>query len=163
MVHVVGDLLKSAAIVSADCPLLDAVRLMTSEHRDRVYVTNESGQVATVVCDFVLLKALIRGESQHIAVGQLASPLQDRLTPTQPLEDAAVFFRVGFRTQLPVFENGQFLGIVERTSLLAALVQAGLTPSRADDDRDQHADGSHGSSVVSALNGLLNQQSMKIG
>lgn len=160
MVHVVGDILKSAAIVSADCPLIDAVRLMTCEHRDRVYVTNESGHVASVVCDFVLLKALIRGESRDMVVGQLASALQDRLMPTQPLEEAAVFFRVGFRTQLPVFENGQFLGIVERTSLLAALVQEGLTISLAE---GEHTECDQGLSVVSALNGLLNQQTMKSG
>lgn len=160
MSQVVGDILRSAAIVPSDCPLQEAVRLMTSENRDRVYVTNESGHVSSVACDFILLKALIRGESSDIAVGQLASPLQDRLMPTQPLEEAAVFFRLGFRTQLPVFENGQFLGIVERTSLLAALVQENL---KASHDGDRHNDHAEVLSVVSALNGLLNQQALKTG
>jgi signal-transduction protein with cAMP-binding, CBS, and nucleotidyltransferase domain len=123
-------------------------------------VTNEVGHVSSVACDFILLKALIRGESANIAVGQLASPLQDRLMPTQPLEEAAVFFRLGFRTQLPVFENGQFLGIVERTSLLAALVQESLAAGHED---DRHNDRTEALSVVSALNGLLNQQSLKTG
>jgi len=159
MSHLVGDILKSATIVPSDCPLEQAVRLMTAENRDRVYITDNVGHVSSVVCDFILLKALIRGESSDIAVGQLASPLQDRLMPTQPLEEAAVSFRLGFRTQLPVFENGQFLGIVERTSLLAALVQEKLTSCPDDDGHDNHAEDL---SVVSALNGLLNQQSLKI-
>jgi signal-transduction protein with cAMP-binding, CBS, and nucleotidyltransferase domain len=159
MSKLVGDILKSATIVPSDCPLQEAVRLMTSENRDRVYVTDRVGHVSSVVCDFVLLKALIRGESSDINVGQLAAPLQDRLMPTQPLEEAAVSFRLGFRTQLPVFENGQFLGIIERTSLLAALVQENLTPC----DHDSETNRGTGLSVVSALNGLLNQQSLKTG
>ena len=160
MSQFVGDILKSATIVSADCSLRDAVRLMRADNRDRVYVTNDIGRVSGVVCDFTLLKALVRGESSSLAVGQFAAPLQDHLLPTQPLDEAAVFFREGFRTQMPVLENGQFLGIVERTSLLAALLEENLVSVHQADHSSEHC---NGPSVIATLTGFLNQQSMKTG
>ena len=49
MHQIVSDILKSATIVSSECSLREAVRMMTGDHRDRVYVTDKVGRVTSVV------------------------------------------------------------------------------------------------------------------
>ena len=157
----VGNLLESAAIVPCLAGTTEAVAQMNALHCERVYLTDENGLVSSVICDYTLLKAHIRGELSVTPLCQLAAPLQDILTPSQPLEEAAVLFRSCGKTEIPVFENHQFLGVLRRHRLVTALLDAeSLNPAQSLQNRI-NAGGQP--SVVSALTGMLNRHSFKTG
>lgn len=121
------DLLESAVTVTSSTCVEEAVARMNEQRTDRVYLVSSDEPGVRVVTDFALLKAILRGEACCTPVSSLAAPVNEFLTPEQPLELAAVFFRSGFRTEMVVLEQGRLMGVVRRTTLLSALVSQGLT------------------------------------
>ena len=156
----VAELIESAAIVSCNASIREAVETMQVLNCDRVYVTDETGRISSVACDYRLLKAKICSEQNEASIQQYSAPLNEILNPSQPLAQAAVFFRTGHQTELPVFEAHQFLGVVRRTSLLAALMSS---PEVVPDSSKNPIDAGDQKSSGSSLTGMLNKKSLKLG
>lgn len=158
----IKNLVENAAVICHDAGIQQAIETMTAHQSDRVYLTDESGRVIRVVCDFQLLKAVIRGALASSSLLEIASPLRDRLHPDQPLLQAAVLFRSGYCTEIPVFESHQFLGVVRRKSLLAKLIDSDeiRDAERHFPSVDREARATH---IESVLSGLASSKSRKIG
>jgi predicted transcriptional regulator len=144
----IGDMIENAAVICHDAGISQTIEIMTAHQCDRVYVTDEAGLVSSVICDYRLLKALVRGQLASCSLSDLASPLSETLHPNQSLSQAAILFRSGYATEIPVFESHQFLGVVRRKDLLATLFNC-----------EEIA----GPTAGSVLTGLNNQQTRKIG
>ena len=121
MMPSVQDIIEQAATIETGSPIQEAISQIRVTGSDRLYLIDDQTQPIGVVSDFTLLKAVLRGELGQEPIDSLASPLVDMLTPEQPLEQVALFFRCGYRTQMAVISEGQLLGIVRRTQLLLAL------------------------------------------
>jgi signal-transduction protein with cAMP-binding, CBS, and nucleotidyltransferase domain len=119
----VGDFVENAAVVPHDAAISQAVEKMIAHQSDRVYLTDETGSVTRVICDYTLFKAIVRGDLASCSLNQLASPLQNCLKPSQPLSQAAVLFRNGSMREIAVFESHQFLGVLKRQTLLAQFIE----------------------------------------
>lgn len=117
----VQDIIEQAATIETGSPVHEAIAQIRITGSDRLYLIDEAGRPAGVISDFTLLKAVLRGESCQMEIDSLASPIADILTPEQPLEQVALFFRCGYRTQMAVISDGRLLGMVRRTRLLLAL------------------------------------------
>ncbi len=157
----IGDMIENAAVIRHDAAISQTIEIMTAHQCDRVYVTDEVGRVSCVICDYRLLKAMVRGDFESCLLSDLASPLSEILSPEQSLSQAAVLFRSGHVTEIPVFESRQFLGVVRRKSLLAALLNCeettGSTTPLASLDREVRP------TAGSVLTGLNKPQTRKIG
>ncbi|HSG68948.1 MAG TPA: CBS domain-containing protein [Planctomycetaceae bacterium] len=121
MTLTVHDIIEQAATIERGASIQEAITQIRITGSDRLYLVDSTSRPLGVVSDFTLLKAVLRGESCQMEIDCLAAPIADILTPEQPLEQVALFFRCGYRTQMAVISDGQLLGIVRRTQLLFAL------------------------------------------
>lgn len=115
------EIMEAAPTITAGATIRNAVASVRDSHSDQLYLTDSLGRLQGVVTDYALLKALLRGENDEQTIESLTAPLADILTPEQPLEQAALFFRCGYRTQMAVVDEGRLLGIVRRRPLLLAI------------------------------------------
>jgi len=164
MIETVGNLVESAAVVSCDADLHSAVETMRSQQCDRLYLTDREARVSSVVFDYTLLKAHIRGDLQNGSLSQYAAPLQNILSPDQPLAQAALLFRCGYQAELPVFESHQFLGVVRRRTLLSNLLsEPESAMEEAGHDADHPCSSDFPKSVFSAMRNQNSLPSQKTG
>jgi CBS domain-containing protein len=121
MITRLEDIIEQATTIAMGTPLEQAIALIRESGTDQLVLTDDAERPVGVVSDFTLLKAVLRGESRDFPVDRLASPLDDTLTPDQPLQQVALFFRCGYRSRMVVVADGRVRGIVRRTRLLLAL------------------------------------------
>lgn len=129
---------------------------------DRIYVTGDDGRVRGTIPDYKIIKAYVRGELQTQTLRDLTSPLGETLEPTQPLLQAAVFFRDSRAAEIPVFSGDQFLGVVRRTRLLQELLNAELS-GEAETTNQTLRETQECPPSAPILTGLINLESRKTG
>lgn len=162
MNQTIGDILELAVIVGHQTTVPEAIAAMASQNSDRIYITDPDGRINRVICDFTLLKAQVRGELQTVTLSSLASPIQEVLNPAQPLSQAAILFRSGLKSEIPVFDGPQFLGVVRRKRLIRELLVEKICVKVAEspDEKNETCDRK---STAQALTSLRNQEARKTG
>ena len=163
MNQTIGEIVENAAVVSHASTIDDAIEALASQDVDRIYIEDSGGKVSRVICDFTLLKSQVRGDLESATLSCLASPLPESLDPSQPLEKAAVLFRSGAKSEIPVVDGEKFLGVVRRKRLIKQLLLQKISLDTAKKTHTIDSTSSEYHSKASILTGLSNQQARKIG
>ena len=157
----IRELMIPPAIISQGTSLGDAARVLKRDDCDRIYLLDERHELMGVVTDYSLLKAVLRGEPLSACCDALVQPVEETLCPDQPLERAAVLFRCGHRTQIPIVDNHRLVGCLRREDLLEYLIEhAPDAEQLADEPRTEDAPPP---ATATALSSLLATESRRTG
>ncbi|MBD3672217.1 MAG: CBS domain-containing protein [Planctomycetaceae bacterium] len=162
MTKLIGEIVETRLTISHRSSITAAIEIMARCQSDRIYLTGDDGRVRGTIPDYKIIKAYVRGELQTQTLSDLASPLGETLESTQPLLQAAVFFRDSRAVEIPVFSGDQFLGVVRRTRFLQELLNVELSE---EPQTTSHTPRETSDCLSSApiLTGLINLKSRKTG
>ena len=110
------------ALLSNLATISDAEQAMTDRHCTQLFVVDSTGAFLGMLFDYTLLKERILGAENNRTIDNLISQPEVILTASQPVQEMILFFREARHARLPVMENGQLVGHVDRTDIMRLMM-----------------------------------------